>query len=225
MHSLASYKKNPIKNRLCFNIMLKKNLTTYTFYICSVIATDPCFNTSIIRNQGIDAPMKVNKWLHCLLCISEDRNDSSRANETWFLTSLCLLKHSNAPVSVPAITTACMFSPSLMKHHLIFWYYFQLLLHFLPCRGRVSLCYAQFPAKPVLTHWPICPSWLTIRPGRREQIRYFQEVCEYSTREPCSLDKCGWNFPLQNFKWWSKSFKLFGLILPIKLYKVFLFVL
>lgn len=42
--------------------------------------------------------------------------------------------------------------------------------YFLPCRGRVSLCYAHFPAKPVLTHWPICPSWLTIRPGRREQI-------------------------------------------------------
>lgn len=47
------------------------------FYFCSVISTGPCFNTSIIRNRGIDAPLKVNKWLHCLLCNSEDWNDTT----------------------------------------------------------------------------------------------------------------------------------------------------
>lgn len=153
------------------------------FYFCSVISTGPCFNTSIIRDRDIDAPMKVNKWPYCLLYISQDWIDSSRAKETWFLTSLRLLKHSNAiPVSITAITTAPVFSPSVMKQHIILRYYFQLLRHILPCSRRVSLCYAQFPAKHVLTPWPVCPSWLTIRPGEREQIN--QDIFKKSESVP-----------------------------------------
>lgn len=126
------------------------------FYFCSAVPTGPCFSTLIIRNQATDALMKVNRELHCLLFISEDWNDSSRDDETWFLSSLCPLKHHTTMlVSVPDITIVPVFSPFLIKQ--IFQDYFQLLLHVLPFRGRVSLCNAQSPAKDLLTHWPIHP--------------------------------------------------------------------
>lgn len=134
-----------------------------------MVSNDPCFSMVIIRNRGIDALMKVNRELHCLLYISEDWIDSSRNYETWFLSSLHPLKHHNTmSVSVPDITTVPVFSPLLMEQ--IFQDYFQFLLHNCSFRGRVSLCNAQSLAKHLLTHWPMHPLQLTTRPAQREQI-------------------------------------------------------
>lgn len=71
--------------------MLKK-LISDMFYFCSVIITGPCFNTSIIRNRGIDAPLKVSKWLQCLLHISKDWDDTINA------PLLATQRYSNADV-------------------------------------------------------------------------------------------------------------------------------
>lgn len=97
--------------------MLKKTpLISGKFYFCSVVSNGPCFSTVIIRNQGIDVLMKVNRELHCLHHTSEDWNNSSRDDDTGFLSSLCPLKHRNTmPVSVPDITTVPVFSPFPMK--------------------------------------------------------------------------------------------------------------
>lgn len=138
MQSLASYKKNSIKNRLHFKTKLKK-LISNTFYFSSVISAGLCFNIPIFRNLGTDAPVQVNKWLYCLLWILEDQTENGRANETPFLTLLCLLKQSN---TVPAVNTTPVFSPCLMEQHFISQDYTQLLLHIIPCRRRISLCFA-----------------------------------------------------------------------------------